>query len=537
MSFATLFFAVITLPAASGDARDASNRPVMLDFTATWCGPCRQTKPAVEQLIRQGFPIKPVDIDQHPEMAEKYEVTGVPTFIVIDPSTGRELSRTSGAQPADALASLYNQAVAGMSKQARPKRQAREVVEAEEVENDSEDADRRAPEPGGEEGGEAERPEATRVNPKPWETVVRIKVHLGGGSIGFGSGTIIWSSPEESIVLTCAHIFKLERGVPTPPPSQFPRKITLDLFDGNLSGPKKNQVRYAHETFVGEAIDYDFKRDVGLIRFRPGRRLPYAKVVPPHWKPQARMGMITVGCSEGRDATAWNTQIVNPTFGGRLINQEGYEAIECTTAPSQGRSGGGLFTDNGYVAGVCDFAEPRGNHGLYASPNSIYHILDRNNLMALYAPVQNRPERLIADNGRNASGSPRRSPATTREPLIARGQSPSQDDPGGVSLPPPEMLGIKRPVLARGGDRPASARRGSWIVPPSPDAGQPANLKLDSSLDPDPFGGSESAGKTAESVEVTPETASVATPARRAGGSKWRAGQKPLPALAGGGVN
>ena len=60
------------------------------------------------------------------------------------------------------------------------------------------------------------------------------------------------------------------------------------------------------------------------------------------------------------------------------------------TAPKQGRSGGGLFTTDGYVAGVCNFAEPRGDHGLYATPRSIYSLLDRNNLMALYAPVPAR---------------------------------------------------------------------------------------------------------------------------------------------------
>src|SRR5207245_1260906 len=81
-------------------------------------------------------------------------------------------------------------------------------------------------------------------------------------------------------------------------------------------------------------------------------------------------------CSEGHDATAWNTTIVSPSMHGLAGNPQ-YEAIECITAPKQGRSGGGLYTSDGYIAGVCDFAEPRGNHGLYATPTSIYSILDR----------------------------------------------------------------------------------------------------------------------------------------------------------------
>ena len=53
------------------------------------------------------------------------------------------------------------------------------------------------------------RAETAFTNPKPWETVVRIRV-LNNRSTGFGSGTIIHSTPEESLILTCAHIFKLE---------------------------------------------------------------------------------------------------------------------------------------------------------------------------------------------------------------------------------------------------------------------------------------------------------------------------------------
>ena len=58
-----------------------------------------------------------------------------------------------------------------------------------------------------------------------------------------------------------------------------------------------------------------------------------------------------------------------------------------TWRPSRDAPAAGLFTDDGYIAGICNFAEPQGNHGLYATPRSIYNLLDRNNLMALYAPV------------------------------------------------------------------------------------------------------------------------------------------------------
>ena len=85
-----------------------------------------------------------------------------------------------------------------------------------------------------------------------------------------------------------------------------------------------------------------------------------------------------MGCSEGKDATVWHTIVKRPRIQNFLSGNPNYEAIECDVAPKEGRSGGGLYTIDGYVAGVCNFAEPQGNHGLYATPRSIYSLLDRN---------------------------------------------------------------------------------------------------------------------------------------------------------------
>ena len=379
MTIATLLLALVTtVPTDLGGSARTRSCSTSRPPGAAPAGRCARSS---SNSSRRATRSRPVDVDQSPDLAETVPGHRRPRVHRHRPSTGRELGRIEGARPAEELADLYNQARAKF----RPARRER-------------DAGRDEPEPTPSRAATARRrpPPRRRPIPKPWETVVRIKVH-GNGSIGFGSGTVIHSTPQETLILTCAHIFKLENG-PTPPPSRFPRKITVDLFDGKLSGPKPTQVHYANETFAGEAVDYDFSRDVGLIRIRPGRRLPYARVVPPHWKPKANMGMITVGCSEGHDATAWSTVIVNPAMKG-LNGNRTYEAIECMVAPKQGRSGGGLFTSDGYVAGVCDFAEPQGNHGLYAAPASIYKILDRNNMVALYDPSRCRaPTPLIAKN-------------------------------------------------------------------------------------------------------------------------------------------
>jgi hypothetical protein len=355
------------------------------------------------------------------------------------------------------------------------------------------------------------------VNPKPWETVVRIRV-LGKNSVGFGSGTVIYSTPEESLILTCAHIFKIEGRGKQFAPSQFPREIKIDLFDGKLRGERPAQVHF-QETVDGKAVDYDFVTDVGLIRIRPGKRLPASRVAPAYWQPASRMRMLTVGCSEGQDATAWQTVIVNPKMPGSIIGSPSYEAIECLKAPKQGRSGGGLFTDNGYIAGVCNFAEPRGDHGLYATPRSIYRLLDRNELAALYAPVPRDGGTLLAD-----------APARNRAPAV-RLQSPSADeaDPAGklaagdrLMIPPPEMFNIPEPVArtadrrARNGSETRTARRIAWT--PKPDEAGRSELRTDLSLDPsadqDHFGPTGGTRVNAEDVadvrDVEAKTEAVA---------------------------
>ncbi|WP_406698975.1 sigma-70 family RNA polymerase sigma factor [Singulisphaera sp. Ch08] len=209
------------------------------------------------------------------------------------------------------------------------------------------------------------------TNPKPWETTVRIKVH-GNGNIGFGSGTVIKSTPAESLILTCAHIFVTEHK-PNDPPREFPHRVAVDLFDGELH--KTSKVQYL-ETVTAELVDYDVGRDVGLLRIRPKRTLAVSPIVPLSWGPQKGMKMTTGGCSEGNSATFWTTQVTNPKV--LLSSEAQYYGIECNFAPKPGRSGGGLFTTDGFVAGVSNYAEPQGNRGFYAVPESIYHLLARN---------------------------------------------------------------------------------------------------------------------------------------------------------------
>jgi thiol-disulfide isomerase/thioredoxin len=531
MTIASVLLALLIT--TSSPASD-SKGPVLLDFHAEWCGPCRTMRPAIEQLIRKGYPIKAIDIDQEPRLSQRYHVENVPTFIVVDGS-GRELDRTSGAQPAAELARFYKAAAtkarppvnsnahAGSREDAGPSAQNNDENQSGSDANTGGNTDDDRPR----EDREQARPAAT--NPRPWETVVRIRVQ-SNRSTGFGSGTVVYSTPEESLILTCAHIFKLD-GRNQAKPSEFPRRIMIDLFDGNLEGIKPAKVHFL-EVVEGWAVDYDFTRDVGLIRIKPGRRLPACRVVPAHWQPQSHMQVLTVGCSEGHDATAWHTTITKARIQNFLQGNPTYEAIECDVAPKQGRSGGGLFTDDGYIAGICNFAEPQGNHGLYATPRSIYHLLDRNNLTALYKPAPRGAGTLLADSG--AAAEPRRKAPVA----VTRGQSPDHEetdrprvraDNGEIVVPDPGLLGIPQPVNAQAENSSRAAsdttRRIAWQPRPISRA-EPTDLKLDPSADHDQFGPPSNDSHSQEGADGQMGSTSPSTPATRPGltsGSRWRA--------------
>jgi thioredoxin 1 len=87
-----------------------SDRPVLLDFTATWCGPCKALAPIVEDVAREydgKLKVAKLDIDDSPQTASRFGIRGVPTVLVF--KNGKEVARQVGLVPKPRLVALFSE--------------------------------------------------------------------------------------------------------------------------------------------------------------------------------------------------------------------------------------------------------------------------------------------------------------------------------------------------------------------------------------------------------------------------------------------
>jgi thioredoxin 1 len=78
----------------------------ILYFTADWCNPCKRTKPFAEELIAEGAKIQFIDADSQLDMIKNFNVSTVPTFILIE--DGKEINRMTGGKTKDQLEQFLN---------------------------------------------------------------------------------------------------------------------------------------------------------------------------------------------------------------------------------------------------------------------------------------------------------------------------------------------------------------------------------------------------------------------------------------------
>jgi len=363
---------------ASTPATDANS--VVLEFSASWCAPCQKMAPLVGQLMRAGKPIRSVDIEQHPKLARQYKVRSLPTFVLL--VRGRETDRVVGLMSPQHLQRWFDRMpAAGVSDGGTHKQESkpaatetpRRIVRAN---NDAVDQ---------------------RASRSSMLSSVRLKVRDAKG-MNYGSGTILESRPERTLILTCGHIFRaMDKAA----------KVEVELFAD--SGPQK---------FVGRLVDFDLNSDLGLVAIYPKKPVPVSTIAAA--AAAQNETVYSIGCGGGEAPT------IAPARVTALNRYLGPDNIECTGVPIQGRSGGGLFNKDHRLIGVCIAADPKDQRGLYAGLGAIRQLLQRLDLAHLYRPSEATTSgaRQIASADEGPSSSPK---STIRDTPTARHAS-SQDE-------------------------------------------------------------------------------------------------------------
>jgi thiol-disulfide isomerase/thioredoxin len=414
MNMAYLAAAMISLAAVGDDSAPASygaqivqsgyggtnGENVLLDFRADWCGPCRQMDPVVGSILAEGYPVRRVNVDQERDLANRYNVQGIPCFVMV--VNGREVDRAVGVTDRSRLMAMFsrNGVGAGMNS-ARTQSPGMGVLSSGiPFPTTPPDADQKgflsgrfAPRAdtfahsdtmaGGDDWAAHNSDDATysiprdnpygnqrnRSNsdtfgdsvPPAYESLLRASVRLrieDATGISRGSGTIIDARQGEALIITCGHMFR---------EAEKNGKIMVDLF-----GPG------APQSVAGKLIDYDLKSEVGLIRIVTHYPLTAARMAPPGYVVRSGDKVVSMGCDGGADATARETHVTS------INRYVGSPNLQVAFQPVQGRSGGGLFTPEGWVVGVCYAADPEANEGLFTALPALCDELDRVGLSFVY---------------------------------------------------------------------------------------------------------------------------------------------------------
>ncbi len=407
---------IATISSAQADPRQLASSPaaavqaatqgdvVLLDFAASWCGPCRQMAPIIGEITAAGWVVRHVDADQEPDLIRRFGVTGVPCYVLL--VRGEEVGRINGAttraeleallaksrQPLGLAAPPVAAAVpAGLKSAAVPGIPLPAAVAAAPLATEPPVAPQtipgaviRGPAPAQaaglaaasgpvSRGSAAASPRAStdRSQALPPDTraalerrllqaTARLRVDDQQG-MSWGTGTVIDCRQGEALILTCGHIFRDSEGK---------GRVEVDLF--GPQGPRG---------IAGQVVAYDLTRDLALVSIFTDQPIQPVRVGGADCDTTAGEAVVTMGCNGGDDPTLHYSQI------NGVDKYLGPANVQVAGQPVQGRSGGGLFTLDGTLIGVCNAADPADNEGLYAALPAIHEQLDEAALSFVYRSV------------------------------------------------------------------------------------------------------------------------------------------------------
>ena len=341
----------------------------LLFFSSQACLPCQQVKPAVSQMLSEGYPVVPVDIDQRSDLANRYQIEQIPCFVLT--VNGQEVHRVVGNRTATTLKAWMQSALsqaqlaANASNIATPTMTSGEQFRAGEPPRSStipsaEDT-RVSPEHPvlADRWSGTNRMVSTSQSPMAQRNALSstVRIHVEEPqAFAVGTGTVIDQEGGSILILTCGHLFR-ESG-------QHARiKIDAGFPDQPVAGLDARVLFYDSET-----------HDVALVVAHTERTFRVAKIAPPQFVVNVGDQVFAAGCSGGEAPS------ILPTRIKALTNYSGVIKIDTYRRPEQGRSGGGLFSAGGQLIGVCNAAAVQVDEGIYAGLQGIYAALDATNL-------------------------------------------------------------------------------------------------------------------------------------------------------------
>ena len=342
---------------------------VLLDFYGSQCPPCRAMRPVIDQLKKAGYPVRSINVNEEPALAQQYGITNIPCFIMV--SDGRVVYRTVGITAAKELAAICQKGINNAYAMQRKRQQAQPAQAcvpcvANNVQNI----------PAASKNEPVSQPKSGSTDllaPKRLlASTVRIRVKTS--VCDHGTGTIIDSRNNRALILTCGHLFRefaKERG----------GKIEVDMF--GMEAPQNIPAKY---------ISHDEESDLGLICIEIKNPVAIIPVAPMNYQALRGSAVASAGCDNGRAPTVQPSQIVaiNKCLGPANMYASG--------ASVQGRSGGGLFSKDGYLIGVTLANVPGENQALYSSYPAIHEFLNRQKLATVITSPRNDSFQLAQHN-------------------------------------------------------------------------------------------------------------------------------------------